>query len=139
VARVRLPDENGDTVEFELDPFEVKPESDNVLAVHVKRFGGNGSTPLGRIDVKEHVYHLRHQGLADFVRWSDHTTTMGVEELILAKQNGVTELAYLDEANSIRYTITMESVRDTGFAVRREKIGWRWAVPLEMWTKRRVA
>ena len=139
MATVRLPDENGDTVEFSLDPHQAKPESENVLAVHVKRYGGDGSTPLGRIDVKEKVYHLKHHGLADFVFWKDRTTTLGVEELLLASQNGVTELRYFDEANSTRYTIDMDTVRSTGYAVRREKIGWRWAIPLDMWTKRRVA
>lgn len=138
MTTVRLPDENGDKVEFTLDPYEARPESEHVLAVHVKRFGGNGSTPLGRIDTREKVYHLKHHGLADFVRWSDRTVTLGVEELLLASQNEVTELQYFDEENSTRYTIDMDTLRSTGYAVRREKIGWRWAVPLEMWTKRRV-
>lgn len=138
VISVRVPNEEGDLVYVELDEHWTEEESEHVLTVHVKRYGGDGSTPLGRIDKRERVYHVRHQELADFVRWSDHTTTLGLEELILAGQNDVVEVQYLDERNSKRYTITLDMLRQ-GWIVRREKIGWRWAVPLEYWTKRRTA
>lgn len=138
VTAVRVHNEDGDLVHVELDEHWTEQESEHVLNVHVKRFGGDGSTPLGRIDTRERVYHVRHQELADFVRWSDRTTTLGLEELILAGQNEVTEVQYLDERNGTRYTISLEMLRQ-GWIVRREKIGWRWAVPLEYWTKRRTA
>lgn len=135
---VRAHNEDGDLVHVELDEHWTEEESENVQTVHVKRFGGDGGTPLGRIDMKEHVYHARHQELADFVRWSDRTTTLGLEELILAGQRDVEEVQFFDERNKTRYTITMDMLRQ-GWVVRREKIGWRWAVPLEYWTKRRTA
>jgi len=135
---VRLHDQDGDLVHIELDKHWLEDESESVASVYVKRFKTDGGTQLGRIDRKEHVYHLRHHGLQDFVRWSDRTVTMGVEELILARQEGCTEVQYLDERNSTRYTITLDMIRDNGYAVMREKIGWRWAVPLIYWTKRRT-
>lgn len=135
---VRAHNEDGDLVHVELDPHWVEDESENVLTVHVKRYATDGGTPLGRIDIKEHVYHIRHHELADFVRWSDRTTTLGLEELILAGQHGVEEVAFFDERNKTRYSISLDELRQ-GWVVRREKIGWRWATPLEYWTKRRSA
>jgi len=102
---VRVHNQDGDLVHVELDPHWTEEESANVLTVHVKRFGGDGETPLGRIDTKEKVYHVRHHELADFVRWSDHTTTLGLEELILAGQHDVEEVDFFDERNSTRYSI----------------------------------
>ncbi len=139
VTAVRLYNLDGDLVHFELDPYWTEEESADVLTVHVRRYGGDGSTPLGRIDKRERVYHARHQELTDFVRWSDRTTTLSVEELILARHEGVHEVQYLDERNSTRYSIALDVLRDTGYAAKREKIGWRWAVPLMMWTKRKIA
>lgn len=133
---VRVHNEDGDLVHVELDPHWTEEESEHVKTVHVKRYGGEGETPLGRIDTKEHVYHTRHQELADFVRWSDRTVTLGLEELILAGQEGVEEVDFFDERNRTRYSISLEMLRQ-GWIVRREKIGWRWATPLEYWTKRR--
>ena len=137
VSAVRVPNEDGDLVHVELDEHWVEEESEHVLTVHVKRYGGDGGTPLGRIDLREHIYHTRHQELADFIRWSDHTVTLGLEELILCGQNAVEEIQYYDRRNSTRYTISLEMLRQ-GWIVRREKIGWRWATPLEHWTKRRT-
>lgn len=137
IKGVRLHNEEGDLVDISLDDHWLKDESETTARVYVKRW--RKETQLGRIDRNERVYHLRHHGLEDFVLWSDRTVTVGIEELILAKQEGVTELQYLDERNSTRYSITMDVVRHTGYAARREKIGWRWAIPFEAWTKRRVA
>jgi hypothetical protein len=139
VTAVRVRNEEGDLIHVELDPYWTEEESPDVLTVHVRRYGGDGQTPLGRIDRRERVYHVRHHELADFVRWSDRTVTLSVEELILASKNEVREVQYLDERNGARYSIPMEMVRSEGYIVRREKIGWRWATPLMMWTKRRVA
>lgn len=136
---VRLRNQDGDLVHVELDPYWCEQESPDVLTVHVRRYHANGSTPLGRIDTRERVYHVRHHELADFVRWSDRTTTLSVEELILASENGAEEVQYWDERNSTRYSISFEVLRDTGYVVMREQIGWRWAVPLMMWDKRQVA
>lgn len=138
VMAVRLKDEDGDLVHIELDEHWVEEESEHVAIVHVRRFKGSSSTILGRIDRREKVYHLRHHGLEDFVRWSDRTVTLGIEELILANREGVVELSYLDERNGARYSISIDLVRSQGYAAMRERIGWRWAVPLEFWTKRRV-
>lgn len=135
---VRVHNEDGDLVHVELDKHWTEEESENVLTVHVQRYEGDGGTPLGRIDKRERVYNVRHQELADFVRWDDRTVTLGMEELILAGQNDVTEVHYFDERNRARYIITMDMLRK-GYIVRREKIGWRWATPLAWWTKRRVA
>lgn len=137
VVSVRVPNEDGDLVHVELDEHWTEDESENVLTVHVKRFAGGGDTPLGRIDKAEKVYHVRHHELADFVRWSDRTVTLGLEELILAGQEGVEEIHFFDERNKTRYSISLEMLRQ-GWIVRREKIGWRWATPLEYWTKRRL-
>lgn len=139
VMAVRLHNEDGDLVHIELDKYWFEDESENVANVYVQRFKTDGGTELGRIDRKERVYHLRHHGLQDFVRWSDRTVTIGIEELILANQEGCTELQYLDERNKTRYSITLDILRSSGYVVKREKIGWRWAVPLEYWSKRRTA
>jgi hypothetical protein len=136
---VRVHNIDGDLVHIELDEHWIENESENVAVVHVRRFGNkSGSTQLGRIDRREMVYHLRHHGLQDFVRWSDKTVTLGIEELILARQEGVIEISYLDERNSTRYSVSIDMVFPHGYAVKREQIGWRWALPLEFWTKRKV-
>jgi hypothetical protein len=136
VMAVRVHNEEGDLVHVELDKHWTEEESEHVLTVHVKRYTGDGGTPLGRIDTREHVYNVRHQELADFVHWKTHTVTLGLEELILAGQHDVTEVHYFDERNRKRYTISLEMLRQ-GHIERREKIGWRWITPLEWWTVRR--
>jgi hypothetical protein len=139
IQSVRVPNEDGDLVHIELDPHWVEEESENVGMIHVRRFGASsGSTILGRIDRSECVYHLRHHNLNDFVRWSDRTVTLGLEEMILAREAGVIEISYFDERNKTRYTLPMDMVYPNGYAVPREQIGWRWAVPLKYWTKRKV-
>ncbi len=137
VISVRVPNEDGDLIHVELDDHWTEEESENVLTVHVKRYGGDGGTPLGRIDKKERVYHVRHHKLGDFVHWKTRTVTLGLEELILAGQEDVTEVQFFDEQNSTKYVISLQMLRD-GWIDRREKIGWRWATPFEWWTKRRT-
>jgi hypothetical protein len=63
---------------------------------------------------------------------------LGIEELVLARAENVTEVTYLDEQNLTRYSVALDIVNPNGYAVEREQIGWRWALPLEFWTTRKV-
>lgn len=129
---VRAPADEG-IVEIRLDPHWVREEAPGILRVHVKRYEGQGDTALGRIDFQERTYHLLHHSLADFVRWSEMSTTLGIEELRLAAEHGCLWIDYLDELNSKQYRITLERARKVGVAKRRERIGWRWVVGLDEW------
>ena len=119
-----------------LAPHWTEPESENVLTVHVQRYKGKGSTILGRIDTKEHIYHARHHDIADFVRWSDRTVTMSIEELRECAKHGVLWVEYFDETHSVGYTISLDRIRTTGEPKEREQIGLRWCVPFDEWERR---